>query len=422
MAPGLGPRLHHLLDQFSSELAPVSDVYVEVSQALAALREQVRSSFGHTCRRRGGRPRTAKLDKVKRLQNQLHWARVKCRRAHEKLRTLACGKNRRNKNRMTPEFLTKVALSWPTTCGRAFASAWRDLVGVRQQGCSRPTISKIRDAFVETIKEMRTTEVQSAVAKALATSQKGRRHAPGTAASLATDSAHPFFVAAILHIHDEASLRLRSDTDMQGGLPSRSRSSKVQQHCVWLHLVGQLVIRWFADLDPLGDKTAKTLACSLRKVLLPIAEAVSAGLHGNDMRPWVFHILVGDGVPTNGAAARVLLAWVRQCPLPARPRYFLLVVQCASHQANLVVKSTVIGNAGFVAAQHSKAFIDMPWDQRLQRGATFPGSSVCGAFVRFFKYLVSDHYSDFRRTCGTLRTRFSLVRLASRARVSAGSA
>ena len=395
MAPGLGTRLHHLLDQFASEVAPVSGDHDEVSQALAALRERVVASFGHTRRRRRGRPRIAKLDKVKRLQNQLHWARRTIRRIQSKLRALTCGKNRRNRNRMTPEFLTKVALSWPTTCGRAFASAWRDLVGVREQGCSRTTIAKIRDAFVETIKEMRTTEVQNAVAKALATSQEGRRHAPGTAASLATDSAHPFVVTAILHIHDEASLRLRSDTDMQGGLPSRSRSSKVQQHCVWLHLVGQVVIRWFADLDPLGDKTAKTLACSLRKVLLPIAEAVSAGLHGYDMRPWVFHILVGDAVPTNGAAARILLAWVRQCPLPSRPRYFLLVVQCASHQANLAVKSTVIGRAGFVAAQHSKAFRHMHWDQRLQRGATFPGTSVCGALVRFFKYLVSDYYSDF---------------------------
>ena len=401
IALGLGPRLRHLLDQFSAEFAPVAQHHEKVSVALSALKEQVDLTFVRFARKRAGRPRTAQIDKVRRLQNQLQWARRKLRRVEEKLRALTCAKNAANQNRLTPEILTKVALSLPTTCGRAFASAWRDLVGVRKQGCCRATIAKIRDAFVETIKEMRTMEVQTVVANALAASQDRRQHAPCSSAllpgsaPLAFESAQPSFVAAILHIHDEASLRLRSDTDIEGGGPSRSRSSKVQQQCVWLHFAGQPVIRWLAELDPLGDKTAKTLACSLRKVLLPIAEVVSTGFNVDDRPPWVLHILVGDAIKTNLAAARILLSWVRQHPLPAQPRYFLMVVQCASHQANLVVQSTVIGRAAFVAARETAANSARPWENRLQRGGSFPGSSVCGAIVRFFKYLVSDYYSDF---------------------------
>ena len=401
MAPGLGPRLRHLLDQFSAELAPVAQQHDNVAMALSALKEQVDLTFVRVKRKRAGRPHMAQVDKVRRVQNQLQWTRRKLRRVQEKLRALTCGKNAASQNRMTPEFLTKVALSSPTTCGRAFASAWRDLVGVRKQGCCRTTIAKIRDAFVETIKEMRAMESQRSVAKCLAASQERRRSALGSSAllpgsaALALESAHPSCVAAILHIHDEASLRLRSDTDISGGGPSRSRSSKVQQHCVWLHVVGQPVIRWLAELDPLGDKTARTLACSVRKVLLLIAQAISAGFSVHDRPPWVVHILVGDAITTNAAVARILLSWVRQHPLPAQPRYFLIVVQCASHQANLVVASTVIGRAAFVAARESAAYSACDWDKRLQRDGTFPGKSVCGAIVRFFKYLVSDYYSDF---------------------------
>ena len=62
-------------------------------------------------------------------------------------------------NRMTPEFLAKVCLSWPTTCARGFASAWQDLVGGGVAGCSRPTETKTRDSFVEIIKEMNVQDV-----------------------------------------------------------------------------------------------------------------------------------------------------------------------------------------------------------------------------------------------------------------------
>ena len=71
-------------------------------------------------------------------------------------------------NRMTPAFLTKVALAWPSTSARGFATSWRDLVGVGESGCSRPTISKVKDAFAEVCKRMSVEHVKNAACVAAA--------------------------------------------------------------------------------------------------------------------------------------------------------------------------------------------------------------------------------------------------------------
>ena len=123
---------------------------------------------------------------------------------------------------------------------------------------------------------------------------------------------------ALLHIHDEASLRLRSGADTDLGAPSRSRSSKVHQHCMTIHLQDQPKVSWLVELAPLGDKGAKVLANALHRALLPVAATVGAEFAAASpaTRPWFVHILVGDGVSTNEAAAKILLAWVRARPLP----------------------------------------------------------------------------------------------------------
>lgn len=117
----------------------------------------------------------------------------------------------------------------------------------------------------------------------------------------------PLCVVVLAHMHDEASLRLRSSSVADSTAPSRARSSKVMQHSAMLHFAGQQPLRWYEDLHPLADKRAPTLATSLRKVLVPVAETLGpvVGRQEAGQRPWLVHILIGDGVPTNEAAAKV---------------------------------------------------------------------------------------------------------------------
>ena len=58
----------------------------------------------------------------------------------------------------------------------------------------------------------------------------------------------------------------------------------------------------------------------------------------------MIHILIGDGIPTNLVAAKLLWASVAQVPLGPRVRYFLVAVKCATHQA--AVAGTFAAAAG----------------------------------------------------------------------------
>ena len=69
----------------------------------------------------------------------------------------------------------------------------------------------------------------------------------------------------------------------------------------------------------------------------------------NDIKMWFVHVLVGDGINTNEAAARRLLARALVEPV-GHLRCFLAAYKCSSHQANLAAKGAVIGAAAKVAA------------------------------------------------------------------------
>lgn len=96
-----------------------------------------------------GRPARLTSDAKRVFKAKPKWARHRMRKAESMLRQLQRRKDASRHNRLTPAFLAKVALSWPSTSARAFANAWRDLVGVGAVGCSRPAISKVKDAFAE---------------------------------------------------------------------------------------------------------------------------------------------------------------------------------------------------------------------------------------------------------------------------------
>ena len=229
-----------------------------------------------------------------------------------------------------------------------------------------------------------------------------RAAAQGPVASVAPGGARaknsPLCVFVLAHMHDEASLRLRSSAVADVRAPSRARSSKVMQHSVMLHFAGQEPLRWYEDLHPLADKTAPTLATSLRKVLVLVSETVGEVFSPQQFgqRPWMVHILIGDGVPTNEAAAKVLLSWAK-AGLPNNLRYLLINIKCSSHQANLAVASAVTGVVALSAAlcQAPLAQLAGPSLKAAVEGTPFAGSRICGAIVRLFKFLMSDYFDDF---------------------------
>ena len=69
----------------------------------------------------------------------------------DELEALKAGKQTLSQNRMSPEFVAKVALSVPSASARGFEASWQELVGTDAAGCSRRTIARIRDAFVEVV-------------------------------------------------------------------------------------------------------------------------------------------------------------------------------------------------------------------------------------------------------------------------------
>ena len=111
----------------------------------------------------------------------------------------------------------------------------------------------------------------------------------------------------------------------QARSPSRGRSSKVQQNVIKLFVDGrESVIP--TEIDALADKTAATLATTFELILRALALSIfpaaidrqpqaprfDAGEQPQSPTPiWFTHVLVGDGIATNEAAAKLLLAMLR---------------------------------------------------------------------------------------------------------------
>ena len=407
-------KLQHALSLFHRDFDFVCHQHPEVASCLRALEAAVVDSFPMNFRR-AGRLRGTFVQKLKRSENKREYINRKVKRLQEELYALKYGKRAKHQGRMTPEFLAKVSLAWPTTCASNFHAAWQDLVGTGVAGCARSTITNIRDAFAEVVKQQSSSALSSMLAAGFRakavdatvltpemSAASSAEALPVSSAALAPASSMTFPVVALLHIHDEASLRLRSSADIDSAAPARSRSSKVQQHSVYVHGPSASAFQWPSELHPLANKTAAVLATSLRQVLLQVVECIGVALNmsatnNNDVRAWLLHILVSDGLNTNEAAAKILRAWLLADPLGHRLRYFVILVKCANHQANLVVGSVVEGRAAVVANNNAARQLGArPFDRR---GAVLrqdsAASGVCGAIVRLFKYLMNDYYSEF---------------------------
>ena len=135
----------------------------------------------------------------------------------------------------------------------------------------------------------------------------------------------------------------------------------------------------------MGDKTVATLATSLDGVARQVAKTIAEGV-GNDNETWLIYALVGDAMNTNEAAARRLYANAAVTPMVAALKYCLVVVKCASHQANLAAKGAAIGVAATVCNAATGADAEGANADLAAIGAaiTQPHMLLCGVLTRLY--------------------------------------
>ena len=210
--------------------------------------------------------------------------------------------------RLSQEWILRVILSAPNASGRGLVDSFKMAVASDSSALSRQSMSCIKASFLEFWKEMNHEQVREFLSMQL------RGVVSETARGVS--AAPPFLGVILLHVQDEAELRLlSSDSSSRPGLPRRSRTSKVQLHVVRL-LCKRKEFQLPQELQALQDKSAPTLATSLLSVLkmwmptvqaaLPRAAAHKGNGSGSPKEIWFTHCLVGDGIATNEAAAKLL--------------------------------------------------------------------------------------------------------------------
>ena len=287
--------------------------------------------------------------------------------------------------RVSEEWITRVILTAPHVSGRALAETFHLAIGSDSNVISRDSIGAIRSAFLEMWKNLLFSSAKDFI------SVHRRDIANRTPAALG--SGLMFLPLFISHVQDEADIRLlTSNPGSAPGLPRRSRSSKVQVNVVHLRVQGR---SWALphELEALADKSAPVLAtCFKRLVQAWLAALVppQAGGRGGSFRHnpeiWMLHCLIGDGIPTNVAAAKILWAFRDHvCEQDGTVvRYFLLVGKCGTHQTALSAKNGIVGRVAAAAAGDSTEY-----------------EGVTANAVRLFKYLVPDYYEDFKKSVAT---------------------
>ena len=183
----------------------------------------------------------------------------------------------------------RVAFAPPQLALRALSALCRDFATNSAPVISYEYVSRVRDAFAEIVKKLNRQQISESVASA------------------------PQEPLIILHVHDEAAMRLRSYQQempdvadavfVQRGRPrARGRSSKVQHNVVQVLHEGKPMDVYF-ELQAVRRKDAQTLARALRQVVEYVA-AAALDQRDRGTRLRIVHLLTGDGVPTNMAAAR----------------------------------------------------------------------------------------------------------------------
>ena len=279
-------------------------------------------------------------------------------------------------NQLSEEWLLRVILAKPNASARAVEQMFADIVGSDVRTVSRGSINSVRDAWVEMYKPMVLRVGADLVA---------------TLSRVAKASKAEFAPIYCLRVQDEADIRLRSEHARDGpAVPSRSRSSKVQQSVLILHGAGGQAVRLPCELEALGDKSAPTLATSFERLLRSVVASVTPQPQAAAPEIWVIHVLLGDGIATNEKAAKILWACVKQRHLAPGARYMLLCLKCLTHQAGLTAKSSVMGRTATTGAGEGELH-----------------KAITGVASRLFKFVICDYFEEVvfsRSHCQSVRS------------------
>ena len=301
-------------------------------------------------------------------------------------------------HRIAWRWAVMAGLGDPTTSTRSVESWCREfaIADAERAPISHTSVGAMRDTFGHVLLDMNKEDVT--------------RYVQG--------APHGFVV--IRHLHDEASMRLRSmlpspaaapaalapaaapeaapaalapaaaaaapaaapkmmscsltmGTTARSPAPTRTaRYSKIQNSVVTLHRSAceEYPVSMLCELQALARKDSATLATSLRSVASAVCQA-RIGSRDGLLR--LVHCVVGDGVYANQLAARLLWRWMQR---EGCKNYYLLMFTCSTHAANLVVRSAICTDE----------------EQKSQKGqqGSVDGHPIVATSVRLFKYLLPE--------------------------------
>jgi hypothetical protein len=280
----------------------------------------------------------------------------------------------------------RVGLADPAIPAATLEQVAQEFGATEEKQISHTYIGAVKDCFCEIIKEQRYKQLTGIVQ----VTPPSMRQECG-----ALKETMPFFLG---HVHDEASMRMRSfgsaalseegaHQDSTCRRVVRGRTSKVQNHVLTIQ-TGTQNLELYTELQPLQNKTADTIGHALIAVTSKALQyMMSANSQYGCTQVRVVHLLTGDGIATNQAAARrVAYRFLRQ-PVQFQAagganatmtvRYSVCEWPCASHCANLCVQVAICGH-------------------RLPGAKPNADSNViCAATTRFYKYLQVDYSEEF---------------------------
>ena len=310
-----------------------------------------------------------------------HWRRryykanAQCRSLSQSLEQFKA----KTSKRIAWRWAVVAGLGDPTTSTRSVESWCREFAIADEEKIpiSHTSVAAMRDTFGHILLEMNKQDVTRYV-----------QSAP-----------HGFVV--IRHLHDEASMRLRSTLPSPAAAPAApasaaapaaapaassapalpaptrtARYSKVQNSVVTLHRSAceEYPMSLLCELQALGRKDSATLATSLHSVASAVREARVGSLNG---RMRLIHCIVGDGVAANQLAARLLWQWMQR---DGCKNYYLLAFTCSTHAANLVVRAAICTDE----EQKGK-----------RQDQSVDGHPIVATSVRLFKYLLPEYGPSF---------------------------
>lgn len=293
--------------------------------------------LGAKGKRSGKKKEVRKVRTKQQLHKALQYQRGKVKRLKAQERSEI---SPRDGLRITYAWLIRTGLADPTLPASTLASLCNEFALSEKQTISKTSVSNVRDAWVEIIKQMNRQ-------RAKLTFDDQRKKGDTACNNI-----------YVVHLHAGADMKLRSyeqQKDQQDfDIPrshlrlSRARASKIQNHSVDVHVGAEQSFPWYTELMPMAKKDQITIASSIIAVLtdiwssLGLLDASGSGVNEEAHTVRFVHLITGDAINTNEAAARRVLYYSRNM-LPRHVRYRMLVFRCAAHKCNLVTVAAICG-------------------------------------------------------------------------------